>query len=67
MRRFLLTLCCTLIVLNTPSRAVAWNKAGHMLTGAVAYRVLKRLIPRLSPALSTFLGSILSMKKSGCQ
>ena len=46
MKRFLLTFCCTLIVLGIPSRAAAWNKAGHMLTGAIAYRTLKQSDPQ---------------------
>jgi hypothetical protein len=46
MKRLLLTLCCTLIVLVIPARVVAWNRAGHMLTGAVAYRILKQSDPQ---------------------
>ena len=42
MRRLLLTFCCTVIVLSIPSNGAAWNKAGHMVTGAIAYKALKQ-------------------------
>lgn len=46
-------LAAVLTALLPASAANAWNKAGHMLTGAIAYEVLKRDHPR---ALGKVLG-----------
>jgi hypothetical protein len=35
----------TLIILILPGKTQAWNKAGHMVTGAIAYRELKAADP----------------------
>ena len=40
---FLIVLIVTLML---PRPALAWNKAGHMVSGAIAYNELKQTSPR---------------------
>jgi hypothetical protein len=45
MRSLSLTLVLAFMILMVHGNAQAWNKAGHMVTGAVAYRTLKASDP----------------------
>ncbi len=41
MRRYIIVFACAASAIATP-RALGWNKAGHMVTGAIAYQALKQ-------------------------
>src|SRR5262245_18543756 len=43
------------VVLAIPARAVAWNKAGHMVSAAIAYEVLKQDSPATIPRVIDLL------------
>ena len=46
MRKWALILAAGLMFALAPARATAWNKPGHMVTGAIAYEVLQAESPQ---------------------
>ncbi len=55
----------TLLLLGVVSSALAWNKAGHMVSGAIAYADLKQVSPQTLARVVALLNPTATLVEHG--
>src|SRR5262245_38719049 len=65
MHRVILSTLATLVLLTWhATSALAWNAAGHQVSGAIAYQVLQKESPQTIAKVVTILNELPDFKKS---